>query len=185
MPNWCNNRATLTHTDPEMIQRVIDACEKGSLFQEFIPCPQDLLDTVSGYVCKEEVASHKLRLAYNLKNYGYQTWYEFKCAEWGTKWDVKPEIIYSAETSVDIIFESAWSPPIAAYEKLTALGFEITATYYEPGMNFCGEFVDGGDNAIDITENTVEWIRDNVPEHIDDTHGISESIEYLESEDDE
>lgn len=182
MPNWCQNSATLQHKDPAMIQRVITACEDKKLFQEFIPCPQDLLDTVSGYVVDEDSVAHEVKLAYNLKNYGYQTWYEFKCAEWGTKWDVDPDIIDSTETSVTISFDSAWSPPIAAYDKLTALGFEIMATYYEAGMNFCGMYEDGSNHHIDIKENTVEWVESNVPAVIDETHGISAYIQEYENE---
>ena len=72
-------------------------------------------------------------------------------------------------------------PPIAAYEKLVGLGFEVEAMYYEPGVSFCGEWNNGEDLYYQIEGNS-EWVRENIPEHIDEAFGISEGMEAWEEE---
>ena len=37
-------------------------------------------------------------------------------------------------------FNTAWSPPIGFYEKMTELGFDVTAFYLEEGMGFVGKY---------------------------------------------
>jgi hypothetical protein len=43
-------------------------------------------------------------------------------------------------------FDTAWSPPLGLYERLKALGFKVNASYFEPGMQFGGFWVDGKDD---------------------------------------
>ena len=87
MPNWCNNGLTLEHKDSAMVQRAYDALREGRFLQEFIPCPQDLIDTVSGSVGEGQDALEAKQAA-NREKYGYATWYDYNVNEWGTKWDV-------------------------------------------------------------------------------------------------
>ena len=42
MPNWCENKMTLRHTDPAMLKRARDAWMSGNFLNEFIPIPEDL-----------------------------------------------------------------------------------------------------------------------------------------------
>ncbi len=79
-------------------------------------------------------------------------------------------------------FDSAWAPPCNAYEKMLDLGFSIRATYYEPGMAFCGEWEDGNDDFYDISNMTSDQVRDLLPEHLDESYGISECIAEYENE---
>ena len=187
MPNWCNNGLTLEHKDSAMVQRAYDALREGKFLQEFIPCPQDLIDTVSGFV-GEEQAALEAKQAANREKYGYSTWYDYNVNEWGTKWDV------GADGSVEMInpntlqasFESAWAPPVAAYEKLCALGFIIKAFYDEPGMCFCG-MVTGDEDGFDdeyyeYGGESSETVRDVIGEELDDYFGISEQMAQYEEE---
>ena len=43
-----------------------------------------------------------------------------------------------------------WSPPIALYEYLVENGWEVEVYYYEEGMMFCGQFVDGEDSSYEV-----------------------------------
>ena len=162
MPNWCNNTLTLTHTEPAMIERARKALQTGTLLDEFIPVPIEMLET--------------------------EAWYGFRIGNWGTKWDVGLDqggIFTDKEHTIGFTFCSAWSPPTAAYEKLSDLGFEIEATYYEPGMNFCGYWDNTTDDFYEIRGDS-EWVRDHVPEIIDRNEGISEGMadwEYEERRD--
>lgn len=140
MPNWCNNELLISHTDRTMIDRVVKAWERGQFLQEFIPVPQALIDTTAGSPTDE------VKDADNQAKYGYANWYSFRVNEWGTKWDVGYNEDYDnearrvGENSVFLEFDSAWSPPLKAYEKLVDMGFIIDACYFEGGMGFCGDF---------------------------------------------
>ncbi len=168
MPNWCNNTLTLTHVEPSMIERAKRAFQDDKLLNEFIPVPSELL-----------------------KGDG---WYDYRVNNWGTKWDVglgQGQINMDKEHTLGVSFFSAWSPPIAAYEKLSDLGFEIEATYYEPGMMFCGYWDNSNDELYQI-EGNADWVRENIPTLIDYNEHISEEMENydewrteIETEDDQ
>jgi hypothetical protein len=182
MPNWCANSVVLKHKDPTFIARARQAAEKDGLLNEFIPVPKDLKETISGYMGDEEEQKQlEIQQAYNLKHYGYANWYDFCVNEWGTKWDVTGEVEDYDDDGIQIYFDSAWAPPIGAYEKLKSMGFEIEANYYEPGCAFVGEWLDGEDFCYQIEGNS-EWVRENIPEHLDDAYSISESMEQWEEE---
>lgn len=178
MPNYCFNKLSLEHSDPTMITRAVDAFKKGALLQEFIPCPQDLLETAKGWSNDEDKQAEMIKLyEENTQKHGYPSWYEHNLARWGTKWDVGEEdgVDEQTDTSVDFAFDSAWSPPIAAYHALEELGFAVTAYYYEPGMGFCGKYENGEDMEYP-TENI-----DDIPEDICEECGIEE-LEYEDEE---
>lgn len=187
MPNWCNNGITLRHADPAMIERAAKALQEGKFLQEFIPCPQDLIDTVSGFVGEGQAALEAKQQA-NVEKYGYTTWYEHHITEWGTKWDVSSDNVAMEDANtVTASFDSAWSPPIAAYGRLVELGFEIEAFYNEPGMAFAGKYTGSGneesDDCVDYSGATADTVRAVVGEELDDYFAISESmVEYEEDE---
>ena len=146
MPNWCENTVTLSHANPAMIARVKKAFTAGNLFNEFIPMPPGLQET--------------------------EAWYEWALENWGTKWDVEGDdeawaIILeqgraaeeAAGTSVKLAFRSAWSPPIPVYEKLSAEGFYIEASYSEEAMEFCGEW---STHAKEVYYDYAGWTYDEI-----------------------
>jgi hypothetical protein len=78
------------------------------------------------------------------------SWYLWRLQNWGTKWDIGCKDGYGLEpTRVDnelsITFDSAWSPPLGFYERLVVLGFDVQASYFEPGMSFAGIWHNGKD----------------------------------------
>jgi len=183
MPNWCSNGLTLTHSDLAMIDRVIKG--KEGLLQEFIPCPQDLIDTVSGFVGDGQ-AELEARQAANREKYGYATWYDHNVAEWGTKWDFSADSIERVDANtVQMSFESAWAPPTNAYHKLMALGFEIEASYYEPGMAFAGLWKNGEDDCYEYGGMTADEIEATLPKELDEEYGISQAVSEWEQEQEE
>ena len=182
MPNWCNNTVTLEHTDPAMIERAKTAFAAGTFLNEFIPCPQALIDTVSGFVPEQEKL--EAQQAANRERYGYSTWYDHNINKWGTKWDVGggDGSLQDIEGGVIITFDSAWSPPIAAYALLQEQGFEILAMYYEPGMCFAGRWYNGDDDYYDYGGMTADEIEDTLPPELDEAFGISQSVSEWEQE---
>ena len=73
--------------------------------------------------------------------------------EWGTKWNAyrihTPSIrlCYPGSEYSEVLyaFQTAWSPPIPVIKKLIEMfpDCSITCTYFEQGMQYCGE-ISGG-----------------------------------------
>lgn len=185
MPNWCNNVVELAHEDPAMLERAKAALNRGEFLQEFIPVPEDL-QIVAGRVGDDSNPDQIALEAAEQRNiglYGYKTWYDFCVNEWGTKWDVGGDGM-TAEIEngrISTSFDSAWSPPIAAYEKLVDLGFSVRAYYYEGGMNFAGIWEDGDDDFYELAGSSAE-VREQIPEVLDEMFCISEMMAEYEEE---
>ena len=179
MPNWCNNGITLRHADPAMIERAAKALQEGQFLQEFIPCPKELTETVAQFGTNDHEKA-------NREKYGYGSWYDFNVANWGTKWDVNSDNVEIVDANtVTAGFDSAWAPPIAAYEKLMEQGFEVEAFYYEPGMQFVGKWADGIDEYYELGGEDSTTVRASIGEELDDYFCISEQMADWEEENQE
>ena len=99
-------------------------------------------------------------------------WYSWNVNNWGTKWDTNAEIVEVTEDSISLSFDTAWAPPIAFYDRLRELGFEVNATFLETGMMFVGEYVDG---------EVSEWDLDSkeIPDHLMELWNIEEYLENI------
>lgn len=183
MPNWCMNSLEITHKDPAMMQKALDAWNSSNFLQSLIPCPQPLIDTVAGSVGRlngdpiadYKIDLHEVQMELNRKHFGYKDWYDWCVNEWGTKWDIGYRGEHGDKPALDcgvlkVGFDSAWSPPIQAYDKLTEMGYEIVAYYFEPGCDFCGKYYLGEDECYSASEM-------NFPEDIDAEMNISETLE--------
>jgi hypothetical protein len=189
MPNWCNNHLTLTHEDPAMIKRAYDALERGEFLNEFIPVPEDL-QIVAGCVGDpDEQKALERKTAENVKKYGYGNWYDYCVGEWGTKWDTGEtgnNDIHPDGKMLTAGFDTAWAPPVNAYEKLTALGFNVEAMYYESGMAFAGIWTsDCGDSEYSLEGMSGDEVEAELPAELDMMFGISECIREYEAENEE
>ena len=186
MPNWCNNTVTLEHDDPAMIARAKASFADGRFLAEFIPVPKSL-QIVAGcagsHDSPEQIALVEAE-ENNIKAHGYKNWYDFCVNEWGTKWDVGggDGSINDIEGGIIVSFESAWSPPIGAYEKLHEMGFKILAMYYEPGMAFAGVWEDGIDDYYEYGGLDSAGIAEELPSALDEAFGISECVAEWEAE---
>lgn len=168
MPNWVDNRLTIKHNDSAMIDRFVKGFINNQMIGEFFPCPQDLLDTVAGYPGENLVEENNAKVKRNLELYGYANWYDWQVANWGTKWDTggeQDQIERIDENTVNVWFDSAWSPPIEAYRKFDELGFDIEAYYNEPGIAYFGSYMSEGDeDTIDYGGMSPEEIATEYPD---------------------
>ena len=177
MPNWCNNILTISHPDPAMMEKAVEAWNKGEFLQTFVPCPRALRETEAVSYSKTEDPETLVMIErqnalenINLKHYGHKNWYDWCVTNWGTKWDIGRREKHDQAAGIEnqtmkVRFDSAWSPPTNAYDRLVELGFSVEAYYYEPGFDFCGEYIDGCDETFKAT---------NAPKRIDDMFGITE-----------
>jgi hypothetical protein len=150
-----------------------------------IPVPQDLTDTVSGFLGSgDEQKALEAKTAANLEKYGYSNWYDYQVAKWGTKWDVSCDSVEIDEDGLGFsgTFDSAWSPPMGVAAELAEKGFTVTLYYYEPGMGFCGKWEDGSDDYYEYSGETSATVRAAIGDDLDDMFGISESMAEYEAE---
>jgi hypothetical protein len=175
MPNWCSNNLILTHKDPAMIERARDALERGEFLSEFCPIPRELGDAIANGDVNPEL----------VEKYGYSNWYDYCVNEWGTKWDVGEQgatDVHDDGTMLHTFFDSAWSPPVVAYDKLVDMGFGVEAMYYEGGMGYAGIYGENGDEEINLEGMSADDVEREYPE-LDECFGISECMrEYEEPE---
>ena len=75
-----------------------------------------------------------------------ENWYNWRIANWGTKWDLGDDTAYVSnedETICVYNFCTAWGPPITWLTTVSAnysdIKFELD--YCEPGMNFAGNII--------------------------------------------
>ena len=184
MPNWCSNTLTITHKDPTMIVRAKAAFANSEFLNEFIPVPEDLKITAGKLGDSDAQAKLEKQEKANRAKYGYDNWYDWCINEWGTKWDVGEGngIQTWDDHELIVYFDSAWAPPLAAYEKFLDLGFTVYATYYEPGSAFAGIYEDGNDDYYDLSSMDSGDVKQQLPQELDDTFGISESMAEYEAE---
>jgi len=139
MPNWCDNKISVKHENPEMIQRFDKAFKEGRLLEEFVPFPNGTWD------------------------------YDWCVENWGTKWDINGgefQIDENDPTSGSGYFDSAWAPPVEAMDKMTELGFVIELYYYEGGVGYVGKYTsEEGDRPYELDFSDPEW-RENLSEDI-------------------
>lgn len=159
MPNWCMNNITVEHEDSGMVDRFEKAYNSGKTCEEFLPLPEG------------------------------EDWYDWQINNWGTKWDFGADIgtdktpeQYALKATrvgnqVSASFDSAWSPPVGLYDKLFELGYNVKATYWEPGMAFCGIWDNGYDNYIEYTDHgmipVALWNEYNMDEFFQDDEEVN------------
>ena len=190
MPNWCNNNIEIIGP-----KKKVDALIKGAKDGEFVntlyPMPKALEDTQS--TSDEEVMKKQPWVD------GHNNWYDWRVANWGTKWDVdiydgsiqEQEELFGkddGDKKVAFGFDSAWSPPIGACETYLQNNndMSIRLTYYEPGMDFMGVWEDFDDRcytcSVDAPTSDSDFWETEDGKHIDDYMGVVETMQQYEED---
>jgi hypothetical protein len=188
MPNWCTNDLSIRGSK-ELIEEIAST---ELLLSKLVPYPEELKDYQKIFpVPKNEVkARQKLK-----KKYGVDNLYDWCVENWGTKWEVTVTY-FSVEESknkdgsdcwlLDAAFDSAWGPPIEAfekvYEKYKNTDISIRLDYIEPGCGFLGraENRDGDFKNECLEYSGLSELR-NILKNMDHRIGQNE-LEYLEEE---
>lgn len=153
MPNWCRNQITIQSKDKQLLRNLRDDLEdmngKGLLHYMY-PMPHELRNTTKG--------SNSETNQEFIDKYGFDNWYDWSLHNWGTKWDVDFDLEFVSFADIDtatpltLKFNSAWSPPLAVWQKFVDRypkgTFEVAhLQYIESGCQFCGVH-----DALDNTE---------------------------------
>jgi hypothetical protein len=170
-----------------MLERVRKGFNAGALLNEFIPVPEDLQITAGRLGDPVENAKIIAAEESNRAKHGYSNWYDFCVNEWGTKWDIGGDgaEVLDIDGGLSFSFDSAWSPPLAAYEKLMDLGFRIRAMYHECGMCFAGIWDNGDDDYYEYSDMNSQEVSDTLPTELDEAFCISENMAEWECDNEE
>ena len=190
MPNWCDNQVTITGPNSviDKIEKIVKEEKDGDGLLNFMkPMPKELDGTTSPSSSAKEPQPMVD---------GFDNWYDWRCENWGTKWEVNEfygverELTPDGDSMISFGFSSAWSPPINAYQTFLINMSEqkqdvsITAHYHEPGCDFMGIWEDGDDRcyAPSNYKSDDKFFESGDGWSLDDYFGITESMADWEAE---
>ena len=180
MPNWCNNTITLTGPKEKITAIYNKAKEDNALLQQLKPMPTELEGTTSP-APKEGEPQPLVD--------GVDNWYDWRVENWGTKWDVDADYLELSDDGTTITgwFDSAWAPPIHAYEYFLTENEDcsISSLYYEGGMDFAGKWEDFADMTVtpgDFTADEMEDPNSGLIYDINENFNMSEWVREYEEE---
>ncbi len=188
MPNWCENIATFSHKDKEVLSKLANAFIQCNPFNTFVPIPDGYRAVEATYSPNEdELKEYEKRREELKQRYGYTTSYDFACGEWGTKWEPSCEIeqiniVTTTSGNTDcytfsVNFYSAWTPPIEFYQHLIDdYGFDVDAHYFEGGLVFAGSFDSNGSDYYEF--NSLE----ELPYYLIELFSLQDEIERIREE---
>ena len=180
MPNWCNNTITLTGPKEKITAIYNKAKKDDALLQQLKPMPEALEGTTSPAPTEGEPQP--------LVD-GFDNWYDWRVENWGTKWDVDADYLELSDDGTTITgwFDSAWAPPIHAYEFFLTENEDcsISSLYYEGGMDFAGKWEDFADMTVtpgDFTADQMEDPNSGLIYDINEQFNMSEFVREYEEE---
>ena len=169
MPNHCHNRVTFYSEDTTAILKLHKIFSKAlknddntettnTVFGSFIPEPdwskvpltENTLKEYSWDKPKGEVGELPV-----LKDKGFgkglyfestdindDRWYNWRCANWGTKWDAYSLEIDECDmpNGFEVTFETAWSPPEEVHSVISEQFDDLSMSWFydEPGCEVAG-----------------------------------------------
>ncbi|MHC2017804.1 hypothetical protein [Methylobacterium sp. CM6247] len=122
MPNYIPNRLVLSGPVDEIRrfhitcirqQADADSVEVSLDFDAIIPMPAEILATMGNYT--DAARAHALKAT------GFDDWYSWAVARWGTKWNASSFAILNAGPElIDVAFDTAWNGPEPIFRALAA-----------------------------------------------------------------
>jgi len=170
MPNYCENNIYISAKTPNDLLKFVrkylleKGGSNGSLeldFNRIVHEPRSINE------CPPQYINNNSNNIQKLKGRNWFNWYDWRCAYWGTKWNVNnkdscffsidsiDEILTHNINNISIYAQTAWSPPIPLLQEWQRQAqamdpdILIEADYYEPGWGFAGELHSDGSD-IDV-----------------------------------
>ena len=180
MPNYCNNTITLIGPKDKITALDNKAKKEDALLQQLKPMPEALDGTTSP--APAEGTPQPLVD-------GFDNWYDWRVENWGTKWDVDMDglELTNGGTTINGWFDSAWAPPIHAYEYFLKDNEDcsLSSYYYEGGCDFAGHWEDYADAEVTPSEFTADEMEDpqmGLIYNLNEQFNFSESVREYENE---
>lgn len=161
MPNWCENRMTVSGSKPAVAKFVELAKSEESVLSFDSLVPQDVNDPA--YQNAKEAHAESLEPNPNFN------WYDWNIDHWGTKWDCSEA---TCEVSDDgkaawFNFLTPWGSPDELYKKLVELfpNLSFECYGYEGGQDYWYHF-GGSKGQVEIEETKSVWDESRVENSI-------------------
>ena len=151
MPNWCENRVRLSDNgdNSEQFDRLCKLLDGPDPFNAIFPRPDftKIPNDKGELPIKEEIKNDKGEVVAETYNFpdgkNDDRWYHWCIENWGTKWE--PDMLgldVSDYDSLEITFNTAWSPPEGVVEKLREKFPELSFQCFfdEPGCEVAGYY---------------------------------------------
>lgn len=176
MPNWCKNNLKIKGNGEKVLELLeLMKDEDGEMtFNKLVPEPIELKDTTSptpDSVSQEE--RDRLKKLYEADN-----WYDWRCQNWGVKWDASESGFYKRGDDWVVSFETPWGPPIEFIKKVsrqfnkmtfelqfadeTQSGYPLGVAIFEDGQETVDGPIEGTSQAEEFAEMVwdEEWVDD-------------------------
>ncbi|CAB4145163.1 hypothetical protein UFOVP1217_4 [uncultured Caudovirales phage] len=187
MPNLCSNYLQVTGDDKE-VMRFHDAITKGEMkdYEQFrildnlLPTPKELQDTPKGsFGESDKQKTMEEQNKANIAKFGYKDWYDWNCANYGSKWSDYEGVINTYEAGLlDVVFMSAWSPIIQGMvhvsREFPKLNFILT--YEEGGMGFMGGVAIRDGEILSSVEGEYPYIECETNDDYEEMHERVETV---------
>lgn len=109
MPNWVSTQMSVKGSRKELVRFLNGINESKSIMESYIPCPQELRDTTSGFYSDEETMKElEKKQEENFAKFGHKDWYEWQYSTWGTKWGDCDTSIEDTGNDLSIYFMTPW-----------------------------------------------------------------------------
>lgn len=162
MPNWVKNNLRIK-VNGEKVLEVLEMIkdENGNMtFNKVAPMPEELETEPSPQRDKDKAKKFK-------EKYGAEDWYNWRCKNWGCKWDASESEFYEEDGYSMVSFETPWSPPRDFLEKLSKMF---------PKVEFEMQFAEEGCGLIGNMTARNGLVGVHCPEEGADTTAINDSI---------
>ena len=112
MPNWTSNNVLFVGKENQLkkLQTMLKSEDNEFDFNNVIPMPNELTDTVSGSENAkpdwQKKQSEKLKA-----KYGADNWYDWSNNNWGTKWNACDVNVEQNKNVLNYTFDTAWDAP--------------------------------------------------------------------------
>ena len=171
MPDWCKNSMTVAGTDTDKVNAALRSA--AALFDIVAPLPPPLSELRIGAIAIDGV-SHRVwrdtedgpvplsaaELAELEDTWGTANREDWAIENWGTNWNVHQNWLRFENGTW--IFDTAWSPPLGFYEKLSAaFNVELRVAWFDHDP----EWPAGG---ATIVEGTVTKYEVDLPKKFDE-----------------
>jgi len=163
MPNHTTNQLTVTGPADSIVKmKEFAKSEEAALeCNSILPMPEALKGTTKGFGMANdetlaETHAREQREAKLVEDFGFDNWYDWCVANWGTKWGVyhlgdMPLKWHDELEGVSMEFWSAWEPPIPVIAELARRFPDLTFVldYSDEGGGYAGQAVFEGENDTD------------------------------------
>lgn len=136
MPNWVKNNLRIK-VNGEKVLEILEMIkdEKGNMtFNKVAQMPEELENEPSPQRDEEKAKKFK-------EKYGADDWYNWRCKNWGCKWDASESGFYEQDGYSMVTFHTPWSPPEKFIESLSKMfpKVEFELQFAEEGYGYAGK----------------------------------------------